>query len=401
VRWRRLCVIAQTALATGLTAAAVLLLRSTLALETAPRGYDADVMTAVVSIPADGAGSVPGLAFESLLTSARGVPGATRAAVATRVPLAGAGGGSNVALMGETFEGRPDLQVRIRPVSAAYFDTIGVPILQGREFDGGDTRTSPRVAVVNETLASRLGRTPLVGESIKFELSEFNAAAGRITPWEIVGVVADTFDRGPRLPVEPEVFVALPQTPPDVFQWTGHQAVLAMRTPRLPGQAVADLRAALKATGLRIPLDDVRTLGDRMSAHIAGERGLSRVLLLLAISGVSLSGFGLFAVVTFTVRSRRREFAVRMAMGAAPATLARAVLRDGLATMALGFLVGLAVFSTAADGLRPLLFGVGFTDVKTFASVAAVLAGVTMVGLYAPARAVTVLNPVSVLREDG
>jgi putative ABC transport system permease protein len=400
-RLRRAFVIGQVALTMALAASGALLLRSTRALERAPRGYDGTVLTAAFTLPGSSLpdGVSRANAFERLVNAVQESPGITRAAIATRVPLAGSGAGSDVARIDQPFDEGTDRQVRIRLVSPGYFATMGISLLHGREFEARDREDGRRAVIVNETLARRLdaGRG-LVGAPIKFELRAFNQP-GRVSPWEVVGVVADTFDRGPRQTVQPEIFVPLAQAPAEVFGWMGNQAMLAVRGGG-PAELTPTLRHAVAAAGLRLPLYDVRTVEQRLAGHLARERVVSRMLAWLAAAGLLLSGLGMFAVVSHLFRMRRRELALRLALGATPASLVRAVVSEGAAMAAVGLLAGLAACLALTTTFRSLLFGVEPTDPMTLAAVAVPLAAVTLAATWLPARSVAALDPAAGLRED-
>jgi putative ABC transport system permease protein len=403
VRLRRAFVVAQVALTVGLAAPGALLMRSAWSLERAPRGYDATAtLTAAFSLPAatfpDGAAQSAG--FERLLTVAREIGGVSSAAIATRVPLAGAGAGSDVARTDEAFGPDVDRQVRVRLVSPGYFTTLGIAMTEGRDFDERDTRTGRRVVIVNDTLARRLRQGPALAgvTAVKFALNEFNDA-GRPTPWDVVGVVSDTFDAGPRRAAGPEIFVPLAQAPPEVFGWMGNQAVLALRGPGDLSGSIPALRAAIAGAGLKVPLYDVRTLSERFGAHLTRERVVSRLVSLLGAVGFLLSSLGLFAVITQLVRQRQRDTVLMLALGASPRLLIRRVMREGLVMAAAGLALGLAACLATAHLFRALLFGVGAADPFTLTAMAAALAVVTCLATWWPARSIASLDLVSVLRE--
>jgi len=401
VRLRRGFVIGQVALTMALAASGALMLRSTRALERAPRGYDATVLTAAFTLPSSSLpdGMSRANALDRLVNAVRESPGIARAAIATRVPLAGSGAGSDVARMDQPFDDGTDRQVRIRLVSQGYFATMGIALLHGREFEARDREDGRRVVIVNETLARRLDQgRGLVGTPVKFELRPFNQP-GRVSPWEVVGVVADTFDRGPRQTVQPEIFVPLAQAPSEVFGWMGNQAMLAVRGGG-PAELTPTLRHAVAAAGLRVPLYDVRTVDQRLAGHLARERVVSRILAWLAAAGLLLSGLGMFAVISHLFRARRRELALRLALGATPASLVRAVVSEGAALAAVGLVAGLATCLALTTTFRSLLFGVEPSDPVTLAAVAVPLAAVTLAATWLPARSVALLDPAAGLRED-
>lgn len=404
VRLRRAFVIAQIALTTGLAAPGALLIRSASALERAPRGYTAaDTVTATFTLPraAFPDAAAQAAAFDRLLSAAGSVSGVTSAAIATRVPLAGTGAGADVARMNQAFADGVDRQVRVRLVSPGYFATMGIAVSEGRDFTDRDSGTGRRVVIVNETLARRLreGAAALAGTTaIKFALSEFNAA-GSITPWDVVGVAADTFDGGPRSAVAPEIFIPLSQAPSEVFAWMSNEAVLAWRGRGEPADSIASLRAAMSGAGLKVPLYDVRTVNQRVLSHLTRERVVSRLVSLLAVVGFALSSLGVAAVITQSLRQRRRHTVLRLALGASPAAMVRAVTREGVWMAGAGVTLGVAACLATSGLFQSLLFGVGAADATTLAGVALVLATVTCLAAWLPARSIASLDLVTVLRD--
>ena len=231
-RLRRGLVIAQVALALTVGAAAALMARTTLALTSAPRGYDDEqVLTAALQFsPADYPDAARLRSAVTRVVEATAVlPGVSSAAVATRVPLSGGTPGSDVVLASETFTPGADRQVRVRFVTPGYFAAVGTPIIAGRDVSRSDDERGALVVMVNDALARRLhasGR--IVGQRLKFAVRDFNLR-GPETPWQVIGVVADARDAGPRAPVQPEVYLPMAQGPADVFEWIGRQALLTIR----------------------------------------------------------------------------------------------------------------------------------------------------------------------------
>ena len=400
---RRVLVVGQVALTTLLVASGALLLLSSQALNQAPRGYDAAALTAAFTLPVHDfpTAAATEQAFDTLVRSVRAVPGVSRAAISTRVPLAGSGAGSDVARTDESFGDGVNRQVRIRLVSAGYFAAMRIPVVHGREIDDRDRRLAPAVVLVNETLARRLGEpATLVGTDLKFALREFNRPGGASTPWQIVGIVADTLDQGPRSAPPPEVFVPLTQAPQAVLGWMGSQAMLVVQGPGDIAKLAPEIRAAVAAAGLRIPLYDIRTAADRLRAHLARERAVAAILTALAAAGLALSCFGMFAVIHQLVRRQRPEMALRLAIGASPRALVARVVREALIMGSAGLLLGLGAFAAVAGALRPLLFGVGPGDPVALALVAVPLVGVTLAAAWLPARAAARTDPSLLLRGD-
>jgi putative ABC transport system permease protein len=294
-----------------------------------------------------------------------------------------------------------DRQVRVRLVSPGYFATMGIEVSEGRDFTDRDTPTGARAVIVNQTLARRLreGAATLAGTTaIKFALAEFNTAGG-VTPWNVVGVAADTFDEGPRSAVAPEVFLPLSQAPPEVFAWMGNQAVLAWRGRGDPADAIPGVRAAMAGAGLKVPLYDIRTVNQRVQSHLTRERVVSRLVSLLAAVGFLLSSLGVVAVITQLLRQRRRDTVLRLALGASPAAMVRAVTQEGVWMAGAGVTLGVAACVATSSLFQSLLFGVGAADPATLAAVSLVLTAVTCLAAWLPARSIASLDLVTVLRD--
>ena len=400
-RVRRVFVAAQVALAVVLACAGALLARSGWALEQAPRGYDTrGVLTASVTLPAATyrePADIVGV-IDRIVQGASAIPGVTHAAAASQLPFAGGSAGSDVALADEAFTGGVDRQVRVRLVGPGYLRALGVPLRDGRELTAADGATSPPVVVVNDTLARRLtpGRSP-VGHAVKFGVPVFNGADGTRV-WQVVGVAADTWDRGPREAVEPEVLIPLAQTPGDVFFWISRELQLAVRT-RGDAQALApEVRRVVAAADPAIPVGPARTLEDRVNDAFARERLMARLLAALGGAGVVLALLGLMAAVHHQVHRRRRDIAIRLALGATSGGVVGALVRDGAQLAGIGALAGGALSIGTGGLLASLLYGVAPGDPVTLAMVALAVVGLAAVASWLPASGVARVDPAEALR---
>jgi len=398
-RVRRGFVMAQIALAMTLGAAGVLMWQTTQALVQAPRGYASEgVLTAALRLTAS---DHPGpaeldTALNRVLATVAALPGVTDAAIASRVPLAGGAPGSDVVLASEAFTPGTDRQARIRIVSPGYFRAVGVPIIEGRDLYATDGAGARPAVLVNETLAARLspGRSP-VGESVKFAVQDFNQASAS---WQVVGLVGDAKDRGPREATEPAIYVSIGQTPPGVFDWIGRQVLLVARA--APGFVLPPdtLRLAVNAADPRIPAFDMQTLDQRLQRHLSVERLLANLLVPIAAAGTLLAGFGVFALVMHMVHSRRREIALRMVLGATPATIVYDIGRTGLHLALGGSIVGAGGALAAERLLAASTFGSRALDLGVLLSVAALMFLTTIVAVWLPARRAARHDPAGVLR---
>ena len=402
-RLRRAFVVAQVAVAVVLACAGVLLTRSASALDAAPRGYEsAGVVTASLTLPAATYRDAPSIAavIDRIVGGALAVPGVDAAAAASQLPFAGGSAGSDVVLAGEPMTPGVNRQARVRLVSAAYLSTLGVAMVDGREIGREDGPASRPVVVVNETLARRLspGRTP-VGRDVTFGVPVFNGDDGTRV-WHVVGVASDTWDRGPREAVEPEVLLPIAQTPAEVFFWISRELQLAVRVQsgRTPTTIVPALRRAVTAVDPALPMGVARTLDDRVAQSFARERLMAQLLAGLGVSGVLLALLGLVAVIHQQVQRRRRDIAIRLAIGANGHDVVRGLVRDGARLAVVGALAG-AVASVGTGGLlASLLFGVAPGDPATLAGVVAGVVVLAAVAAWVPARNAAAVDPAEALR---
>lgn len=400
-RLRRAFVMAQVAVAVVLACAGALIVRSASALTAAPRGYDATgVITASLTLSAAtyrDASSI-GSAIDRIVAGTMAVPGVRAAAAASQLPFAGGSAGSDVALADEPTTTPVDRQARVRLVSAAYLSTLGVAVIEGREIGREDGVTSRPVVVVNETLARRLapGRSP-VGRDLKFGVPVFNGVDGQRV-WHVVGVAADTWDRGPREAVEPEVLIPLAQTPAEVFFWISRELQLAVRTTSDPTAVVPAIRRAVSAVDAALPMGVASTLDDRVAASFARERLMARLLTGLGVAGVLLALLGLVAVVHQQVQRRRRDIAIRLAIGATGSAVVGALVTDGAKLAVFGALVGAAASVASGRLLVSLLFGVAPGDPLTLAAVASAVVLLSALAAWLPARSAAAVDPAEALR---
>lgn len=398
---RRSFVVVQVAVAVVLACGGVLMLRSASALDRAPRGYDATgVVTASLTLPAAtyrDAASIAS-AVDRIIAGTAQVAGVRAAAAASQVPFAGGSAGSDVTLASDVFTGGVDRQARVRLVSAAYLSTLGVPMVEGREIGREDTATSRAVVVVNQTLARHLspGGSPL-GREVKFAVPVFGGDDGTRV-WQVVGIAADSWDRGPRQAVEPEVLVPIAQTPPEVFFWISRELQLAVRAAGDTAAIAPALRRAVAEVDPALPMGAARPLDDRVAAAFARERLMARLLGGLGVAGVLLALLGLGAVVHQQVQRRGRDIAIRLAIGATTTTVVRDLVADGARLATVGALAG-GVASLGTGGLLvSLLFGVTPSDPATLVLVVTGVVALATLAAWLPARRAAAIDPAEALR---
>ena len=331
--------------------------------------------------------------YDQLRERARAIPGVTLAAFTSSVPF-DAISIENTAVAPEGFQLPPETEsVRVRSarVDEDYFDTLAIRIIAGRPFRPTDTQDGPRVAVVNQTFASRYWpREAAIGK-------RFRLIGNAPAPWvEIVGVAADTRYR--TLAERPTEFVYYPRA-----QNIAPNATIMIYTDADPAASAAPLRAAVRSIDPNMPVFDVQTMED---FYRASSESLSNLLIRMVggmgAMGLALSIVGLYGLVAYSVNRRTREIGIRMAVGAQSGSVLRLVMRHGLLLAGGGTLLGV-IASAATGGLLRAAFPfpqVPSLDVLTYVLVVPTLLAVTLLAAYIPARRAARIDPLQALRQD-
>lgn len=384
---RHLLVVAQLALSLALVCASVLLGRSLWnALGAAP-GFDADRLVSFTVSP--GSVGYEGdrlTAYANALSErVQALPGVTRVALASAVPLSGGGSLSRVDGPRQRAASAEGPYVEVVDVSPEYFQTIGLPIRVGRGFDARDGKTAPRVAVVNEALAALLaGREPIVGSTVRFE--------GLPPDVEIVGVVRDARGRSLKANPEPTLFRPLAQAGAvGVFS-----VLLRADVPQgIPAAAVSDLVRRIDANVAMTKFGPVTALA---RAALFRERMLSGLSVVFAALSAVVAAIGLLGVASFNVTRRTREIGIRLALGASQGKVAWMVLREVAWLVTAGGCLGVGLFFAGNRVLASMLFQVSANDPWTIVVAAAGLALTALVAGVVPARRAAGVDPAVTLR---
>jgi putative ABC transport system permease protein len=389
-------VTAQIALALALTASAGLLLKSFARVTSVDAGFNADrVLLAQVSHTTERADPVRWATYvERGLANLRALPGVAVAGAGAPLPLSGQQGllrfgafvdraASADATAGQAPAG-PAGRAYLRWATPDYFRAMGIPLVDGRAFDGRDTPKSQPVAVVDRTFVDRyLGGDPPIGRKIRMS----NERAFR----EIVGVVGAV--RPTRLEEEPEphVYLAQGQNPSPVITF-------AVRTHGDPRALASSVRAALTAIDPAQPVYNVRTLEEVVVGAAAARRFNALLLVLFASLAAGLTIVGIYGVMAFWVAESRRDFGVRLALGASRREIIAMVLRRGLRVTAWGAALGLGLAVAGGRWIAGLLFGVSPLDPEVLTMATALLCAAALAGSYIPARNAVKIEPAESLR---
>jgi predicted permease len=384
---QRLMVVAQIAVSLVLVVGALLFVRSFRNLMTFDPGLRAEGITvAFLGWPTSNLSAGQGDEFRAqLLDEVRRLPGVVAAATTTNVPLLGSSWSHGVTV-GSTVN-----SAKFTWVSPGYFETMGLRLRQGRDLERHDTRTSPRVAVVNQAFvrdflggADPIGKTLRTGEEPDYPS----------TVYEIVGVVTDSRYADIRGGIPPQVFAPATQHPPN-RKWA---AIMV----RAEGPSAPVITAVKRQLAARHPDVTAELLGfkeevqgqmvrDRLMAMLSGFFGLLAVL---------LATVGLYGVIAYLAASRRGEIGIRMALGAQRAQVVGMIMREAGRLLAVGTVAGTLLALAATQGAASLLFGLQPRDPLTFATAALVLALAAGAAGLLPALRAARVDPMAALRQD-
>lgn len=388
-RTRRGLMLAEVALAVVLVTGAGLMLRTMNNLAAIDTGFSRDqIVTASFNLPIRYDREQRLVFIDQAIERLRAIPGVSHAAFTTSVPVAGANWNSIFIVEGQPVPERSQLPVSAwTPISAGYFDTMGIQLIKGRGFDSRDRRDAPFVTVVNETFARRFfGNEDPLGARVKQGWPEDPNS------WrEIVGVVRDVRVNG--LQGDPTLQAYLPMQ-----QEPQRSGVFVLRT-EIPAVAVGRaMEAAIKGIDGNLPLFNIRTMDTVIDAGVGNER-LTMVLMLgFAALALLMAAIGVFGVTSYSVSQRTHELGIRMALGANRGSVLALVLRQEMGACLIGIVVGIVGALFMASLLESLLFGVTSRDGVTVSIAAVVLLAVTAIACVIPAQRATRVDPVTALR---
>jgi predicted permease len=270
-----------------------------------------------------------------------------------------------------------------------FLETMGIPLVAGRDLSAADTQGRPRVAVINETMARQVfgERTPL-GRHFHFV-----NGADRNIPIQVIGVARDSKYASLEQPVPPTLFMPQAQAPPS-------EMTVEVRTASDPVTVASAIREAVRQTDPTIPLVDMKTQRQQIAETIGKPRAFAALTTVSAVIGLLLACVGLYGIVSYETIRRTREIGIRMALGAKRSHVLRLVMGEIVAVLTIGAGIGVALALAASRLIGSLLFGVSTSDPFAMASALAVLIGVALAASYLPARRASRLDPTQALRYE-
>jgi putative ABC transport system permease protein len=387
-RIRNALVISEVALALMLLIGAGLLIRSFINLQRIDPGFNPkSVLRVDINIPRTRypAPEQSAAFYKQLLDRVIGLPGVEYAGAVSSLPLSGGGTDANFGIEGQALP-EPDRQpvAWYSSITPDYLRAMGTRLVKGRELTELDSADAPKVVIISETMARRyFPDTEPVGKRLVF--------GGGKDLREIVGVVSDVKFFGLSVDSRPSMYFPHAQNP-------ARGMSLAVRTQVDPLSLAAAVRGELSKLDPELAVSNVMTMEQLVGTSLAEPRFVLLLLGTFAALAMLLSAIGVYGVVSYSVTQRSHEIGVRMALGAQASDVLRLVVGQGMTLVLGGVGLGLIAAFGITRLMESLLFGVGATDVATFASTAVLLTGVALGACLVPARRATKVDPMVSLR---
>jgi predicted permease len=395
-RFRSALVVSEVALSLVLLVGAGLMMRSFAKLNQVDPGFKpAQVLTMGVALlrtryPED---EQVAQGYSQILEHAAAVPGVVSVGAISDLPLTG----SNIS-DSFTIEGRPPIAKEAEPsteyhiVTPRYFESMGIPLLSGRDVAHTDTRQSPNVVVINDAFARRhfAGENPL-GHRLKLQ--------GQVRePLLIIGVVGNARQLGLAEQPTPEIYVPLLQDPLS----TSYQRAMTLvaRSNSDAGAIAGPLRAALASVDKSLPVYELKPMTELLRDSLARRRFNLILLTIFSCVALLLAAVGIYGVISYGVTQRTHEMGIRMALGAKPRDVLKLVVRQAMVLALAGVGIGLLASWALTRLMKGLLFSVSVTDPMTFAVISLLMTLIALLACLIPARRATRVDPLVALRYE-
>jgi putative ABC transport system permease protein len=399
-RLRNILVVSEVALSLMLLVGAGLLIRSLSTLRQVNPGFDPDrLLTLEVSIPSSKF-SEPAQQvrfFDRVLDRVRAVPGIQSAGFVDSLPLSGDGSHQPVSVEGRPVVAMADQpEVDVRLISPGYIGAMHIALLSGRDIDYSDVANRPGAVLISQSMAKLFwpNESP-IGKHLTLY---FYRDLARV----VVGVVADVkMDSLNETRPAPALYVPLAQvSPPTGGAWHSFGMSLAVRTDGDPLNVVSMVTDSIRDVDAEVPLLSIRTMGESVSVSLSPQRFTMLLLAAFAGTALLLAAAGIYGVMAYLVTRRTREIGVRMALGAIAGDVLRLVIGQGMWTTIVGMAIGIGGSFALTRTMQSLLFGVSTTDPLTLVGVVVLLAAVSFLACWIPARRATKVDPLVALRYE-
>ena len=370
-----------------------LLIKNMWNLRTIDPGFDPqNLLTMRIELPESRYKEIPKqIQFrDRALDAVTGIPG-VQAAMISELPM------TENLMHNFVIDGRPPVppgeepELETRTVAGDYFRTMGIPVLQGRDFTVQDKADAPPVGLVNQSFVREYfpDENPIGGR--------IAWARGNPRRWmTIVGVVGDVKHYGLNLPEEPAFYNTYQQQDQPWKRW----AYVAVRADGGNANLAGQVKNQIWSVDKQIPVTKLRPMTEVMSASLAAQRFNMTLMGIFATVALLLAAIGIYGVISYSVTQRTHEIGIRMALGAETSVVLRGVLWEGILLAGIGVAIGLGAAFAVTRVMSSLLFGVSTTDPVIFASISIILIGVALVATFIPARRATKVDPMIALRYE-
>jgi macrolide transport system ATP-binding/permease protein len=385
---RNVLVVTQVALSLIVLIGAGLCVQSLRKLHAIDPGLEpAKVLTASFDLSLNGYNQARGQQFFTQLTErVAALPGVEAASLAHGLAFSAFIWTRSATIEGYQPQPNERLAFNFNAISPNYFQTLGTPLVRGREFTAQDTAAAPRVVVVNDAMARRYWPgADALGKRLKYGSVDQFA--------EVIGVVRDTKEKGLTAESRPTIFVPL-------LQNYASDVTLHVRTAAEAPAMLVALRREVQTLDAQLPVYNLSTLAGHRDGSLYAERMAAALLTLFGLLALLLTSIGLYGVLSYAVTQRTRELGIRLALGAEPRDVLKLVIRQGMWLVLIGLSLGLVGAFWLTRLLEKLLFGVSTTDSLTFVVIALLLAGVAFLACWVPARRAAQVDPLVALRYE-
>lgn len=388
---RNLFVVTQVALALVLLVGAGLLLRSFNRLQSVDPGFNPQNLLAVrVTLTPGRYQEEPKRIdfFQQAIARLKTIPGVEAAGAINTLPFTGLYSGTTVEVDGVVLPPADQLKTGICVTDLNYFQTMQIPLKQGRLFTEQETREMRHVVLVNEAFVRKnLGGANPLGRRLTIYMKEENV------PTEIIGVVADSKHLALDVPVEPMAYWPHPE-----LAFSGMTMVL--RTKGDAGAVAGAAREVIRGLDPQQPIGEISTMENYLATSVARSRFSASLLTVFSLLALIMAAVGIYGVMSYSVLQRTHEIGVRMALGAQRFDVLKLVVKKGVVLGLIGVVAGLGASFLLTRLIATLLFEVTATDALTFAAVPIGLFAVTLLACYLPARRATKVDPLKALRYE-
>ena len=345
---------------------------------------------------------------QQLIERLSALPGVRSVALSATPPISGGNWSSTFKPQGYTPAPKENVHSSLNRVTDRYFETAGIAIVAGRSFNSSDTLTSLKVAIVNQTVAQRyFPKGDAIGHQLTMDINNIKG------PWRIVGITRDTKSGDPRnTQTDSMIYFPLAQMPPfnapdpaapnaplEENQDQG-VAVILVRTTGDPAQVIGELRSTIAGIDPNLPIIRIQTIHEAVDSFMTHDQLISRLTGIFSLLALLLAAIGLYGVMSYSVVRRTSEIGIRLALGAQSGSVLWMVLRESLILLAVGLALGLPLTLASTRVLRDQLFGLSATDPSILAAAIAVVAAMTLIAAWLPARRAAKVDPMVALRCD-